>query len=56
LQSIQQNIAVAENAGYKVLAVNILPRQTWVEGYYEILDEILDNHILYNVVVQQLVQ
>ena len=38
MQSIQQNIAVAENAGYKVLTNYTLPKEAWVEGYYDILE------------------
>jgi len=38
MQSIQQNIAVAENAGYKVLTTYTLPKEAWVEGYYDILE------------------
>ena len=37
MQSIQQNMEAAENAGYKVLAVHTLPRDAWVDGYYDIL-------------------
>jgi hypothetical protein len=29
---------VAENAGYKVLNTYALPREAWVEGYYDILE------------------
>ena len=38
MQSIQQNIAVAENAGYKLLTTYTLPKEAWVEGYYDILE------------------
>ena len=37
MQSVQQNMAVAEGAGYKVLTTYRLPRQAWVDGYYDIL-------------------
>lgn len=37
MQSVQGNVAIAENAGYKVLATQTLPREAWVDGYYEIL-------------------
>jgi SAM-dependent methyltransferase len=37
MHSIQQNIAAAENAGYKLLTTYTLPKETWVEGYYDIL-------------------
>ena len=38
MQSIQQNITIAESAGYKVLATYTLPKEAWVEGYYDILE------------------
>lgn len=38
MQSIQQNLAAAENAGYRVLSTYTLPQETWVEGYYDILE------------------
>jgi trans-aconitate methyltransferase len=38
MQSIQQDIAVAENAGYKVLTTYTIPKQAWVEGYYDVLE------------------
>lgn len=38
MQTVQQNIAAAENAGYKVLNTYTLPREAWVEGYYDILE------------------
>src|SRR5436190_1107113 len=37
MQSVQHNRAVAERAGYKVLTTYTLPRQAWVDGYYDIL-------------------
>jgi SAM-dependent methyltransferase len=37
MQSVQSNMAVAERAGYKVLATHTLPRQAWVDGYYDVL-------------------
>jgi trans-aconitate methyltransferase len=37
MRSVQQNVEVAANAGYKLLTTYTLPRQTWVDGYYEIL-------------------
>jgi len=38
MQSIQQNLAVAENAGYRVLTTYTLPKEAWVEGYYDVLE------------------
>jgi cyclopropane fatty-acyl-phospholipid synthase-like methyltransferase len=38
MRSVQQNIAMAASAGYKVLDTHMLPRETWVEGYYDILE------------------
>src|SRR5262249_514076 len=37
MQPVQHNMAVAERAAYKVLTTYPLPRQAWVEGYYDIL-------------------
>jgi trans-aconitate methyltransferase len=38
MQSIQQNLVVAENAGYVVLTTYTLPKDAWVEGYYDLLE------------------
>jgi trans-aconitate methyltransferase len=38
MQSIQQNLAVAENAGYRVLTTYTLPKDAWVKGYYDLLE------------------
>jgi len=38
MRSFQQNVAVAENAGYRVLSTYVLPDDTWVSGYYDILE------------------
>src|SRR5262249_51784123 len=35
MQSLEHNKAVAESAGYKLLATYTLPRQAWVDGYYD---------------------
>ena len=37
MQSVQDNIAAAMSAGYRVLTTHTLPRHTWVDGYYDIL-------------------
>jgi trans-aconitate methyltransferase len=37
MQSVQRNMKVAESAGYKLLTSYTLPRQAWVDGYYDIL-------------------
>lgn len=37
MQPVQSNIALARRAGYKVLSTYVLPMETWVEGYYEVL-------------------
>jgi trans-aconitate methyltransferase len=39
MQSIQKNLMVAEQAGYRVLTTYTLPRETWVKGYYDILEK-----------------
>jgi serine/threonine-protein kinase HipA len=38
MQSIQQNLATAENAGYSVLTTYTLPKEAWAEGYYDVLE------------------
>src|SRR5262245_55229244 len=37
MRSVEHNVAVAQRAGYKVLATHTLPAAAWVEGYYDIL-------------------
>ncbi len=37
MHTIHDNIVVAENAGYKVLTTYVLPKEAWVQGYYDIL-------------------
>ena len=37
MQSVPDNVAVAQNAGYEVLATRTLPSHAWVDDYYEIL-------------------
>jgi SAM-dependent methyltransferase len=37
MQSVPQNIATAEEAGYKIFNTYTLPRETWVRDYYDIL-------------------
>jgi cyclopropane fatty-acyl-phospholipid synthase-like methyltransferase len=38
MRTVQQNIAMAENVGYKVLNTHTLPKESWVEGYYDVLE------------------
>ncbi|MCA1659685.1 MAG: class I SAM-dependent methyltransferase [Verrucomicrobiaceae bacterium] len=37
MRSVEQNVAAAETAGYKVLTTYTLPPQTWTDGYYDLL-------------------
>jgi trans-aconitate methyltransferase len=37
MQSVADNVAAAHKAAYKVLATYTLPREAWVEGYYDVL-------------------
>ena len=37
MQPVPRNLAVAEDAGYRVLATYTLPRAAWTEGYYDVL-------------------
>jgi SAM-dependent methyltransferase len=38
MQSVEQNIQTAEEAGYELFNTYTLPRETWVKEYYEILE------------------
>ena len=38
MQSVAQNIAIAEEAGYKLFNTYTLPKETWVKDYYDILE------------------
>ena len=37
MQSIEDNIATVEQAGYRVLTTHTLPPQAWTDGYYDVL-------------------
>ena len=37
MRSVQENITVARDAGYTLLSTHTLPRDAWVDGYYDIL-------------------
>lgn len=38
MQPVHRNIQAAEDAGYEVLDTYALPGETWVEGYYDVLE------------------
>lgn len=38
MRSADENRAVAQDAGYNVLSMHTLPKETWVEGYYDMLE------------------
>ncbi len=38
MKSVQQNIAIAEEAGYKIFNTYMLPKDGWVKGYYNVLE------------------
>jgi serine/threonine-protein kinase HipA len=38
MQTVPQNLAVADHAGYRVLTTYTLPKDAWVKGYYDLLD------------------
>jgi len=38
MQSVPQNIARAEEAGYKIFNTYPLPREAWVKDYYDVLE------------------
>ena len=37
MRSVAQNLRAARGAGYAVAATHVLPRETWVDGYYDVL-------------------
>ncbi len=47
MRSADENRSVAQNAGYNVLSTHTVPREAWVDGYYDILEprakELLDH-------------
>jgi Methyltransferase domain. len=38
MESVPQNIATAEEAGYKIFNTYTLPREAWVNNYYDVLE------------------
>src|SRR5438093_10898786 len=53
MQSVEQNIATAEEAGYTLFNTYTLPKETWVKDYYDVLEpraKSLANH--FDVVVR----
>ena len=38
MQSVPQNIAIAEEAGYKIFNTYTLPKEAWVKDYYDVLE------------------
>jgi SAM-dependent methyltransferase len=38
MQSVPQNIAIAEEAGYKIFNTYTLPKKAWVKDYYDVLE------------------
>jgi hypothetical protein len=47
MQSVAQNIAIAEEAGYKIFNIYTLPQEAWMKDYYDVLEpraESLVNH------------
>lgn len=38
MQSVPQNIAIAEEAGYKIFNIYTLPREAWMKDYYDVLE------------------
>ena len=37
MKPAEENVEIAEAAGYRVLATHTLPRRGWIDGYYEVL-------------------
>jgi SAM-dependent methyltransferase len=47
MQSVPQNIAIAEEAGYKIFDIYTLPKEAWMKDYYDVLEpraKFLANH------------
>jgi hypothetical protein len=38
MQSVPQNIELAEKAGYKIFNTYTLPKEAWVKDYYDVLE------------------
>jgi SAM-dependent methyltransferase len=38
MQSVPQNIAIAEEAGYKIFDIYTLPKEAWMKDYYDVLE------------------
>ena len=38
MQSVEQNIQIAEEAGYKLFNTYTLPKEVWLQDYYDILE------------------
>ena len=38
MQSVEQNIATAEKAGYKIFNIYTLPKEAWMRDYYDTLE------------------
>ena len=38
MQSAPQNIAIAEEAGFKIFNIYTLPKEAWVKDYYDVLE------------------
>jgi SAM-dependent methyltransferase len=38
MRSVEENIQTAEEAGYKVFNLYTLPKESWVQGYYDVLE------------------
>jgi SAM-dependent methyltransferase len=38
MQSVPQNIAIAERAGYKIFDIYTLPKEAWMKDYYDVLE------------------
>ena len=38
IQSAPQNIAIAEQAGYKIFNTYTIPREAWIKDYYDVLE------------------
>jgi cyclopropane fatty-acyl-phospholipid synthase-like methyltransferase len=38
MRTVEQNVSAVERAGFELLATHVLPRRSWVDGYYDVLE------------------
>lgn len=43
MRTVKQNLAIARDAGYKVLGTHLLSREAWIDGYYDKLEPLANS-------------